>query len=278
MRGMPRRAGRPATPDADALASRLALTIGVAMADERRRRGLTTRRLAEKARLSPASINALESGRRLSLDAYARVAVALGLPLEFVVERRPARPRADVVHAAMGEHQARRLQATGAQVAIDHPYQHYQFAGRADVLAWRTDRAALLHIENRTRFPDLQQMAGSYNAKRQYLARVVAEQLGVDRFLSQTHVLVCLWSAETMRSVREKQASFRSLCPDGTEPWQAWLDGRPPAAGSASTLVFFDPFARGRRRGWVGLEDGLAGVRPRMRGYAEAARRLNGRP
>lgn len=247
------------------------------MANERRRRGLTTRRLAEKARLSAASINALEAGRRLSLDAYARVAVALGLPLEFVLDRPPARPRSDVVHAAMGERQARRLQATGAKVAIDHPYQHYQFAGRADVLAWRADTAALLHIENRTRFPDLQQAAGSYNAKRQYLARVVAEQLGLPRFESQTHVMVCLWSAETLRSVRERQASFRSLCPDGPESWQAWLAGCPPLAGASSTLVFFDPFASPRRREWVGLDEGLGGVRPRVRGYAEAARRLNGR-
>lgn len=189
------------------------------MADERRRRGLTTRRLAEKTRLSEASIDAFEAGRRLSLDAYARVAVALALPLEPVVDRPSARPRSDVVHAAMGERQARRLQATGAKVAIDHPYQHYQFAGRADVLAWRADSAAPLHIENRTRLPDLQPAAGSYSAKRQYLARVVAEQFGLPRFESQAHVMGCLWSAETLRSVRQRQASFRSLSLDGTESW-----------------------------------------------------------
>lgn len=273
---MPRRAGQRPTPAADALARRLALTIGMTMGDERRRRGLTTRQLADRARLSPASINALEAGRRLSLDAYARVAVALGLPLEFVADRRRPRERTDLVHAAMGELEVRGLRATGVTVAIDHPYQHFQFAGRADVLATTSDPAAMLHVENRTRFPDFQQAAGSYNAKRQYLARVVAEQLGIDRFRSQTHVMVCLWSAEVIRSLRERQASFKSLCPDGTDRWEAWLAGIPPPGGNSSTLVLLDPFATGRRRAWIGLDEGLGGARPRIRGYAEAAKRLSG--
>lgn len=272
---MPRRAGQPATRAADALASRLALSLGTALGDERRRRGIGTRQLAAKARLSPASINALEAGRRLSLDAYARVAVALGVPLDLVVDRRRTRAATDLVHAALGEYEARRLRATGVHVAIDHPYQHYQFAGRADVLAWSEQPAAMLHIENRTRFPDLQQAAGSYNAKRQYLARVVAEQLGIGPFSSQTHVMVCLWSAEVMRSLRERQASFRALCPDGITSWEAWLSGRPPIEGVSSSLVLLDPFAKGRRAAWVGLDDALRGTRPRIRGYPEAARRLS---
>jgi hypothetical protein len=44
--------------------------------------------------------------------------------------------------------------------------QFYQFAGRADVVAWNVEERALLHIEIRTRFPDLQEMAGSTSVSR----------------------------------------------------------------------------------------------------------------
>jgi transcriptional regulator with XRE-family HTH domain len=250
----------------------------MAFAEERRRRGLTARQLAERARLSPSSINALEAGRRLSLDGYARVAVALGMPLEWAIGRQqpPRRERTDLVHAFMGETEAGLLQGLGYDVAIDHPYQHFQFAGRADVVAWSVERSAMLHIENRTRFPNLQEAAGSFNAKRQYLARVMASQLGLRRFRTQDHVMVGLWSGEVMRAVRTKPATFAALCPDGTEAWESWLRGAPHEGTSTSAFILLDPFARGRQRGWLGLEAVMRGARPRMRGYADAARRVVG--
>jgi hypothetical protein len=174
----------------------------------------------------------------------------------------------------MGEFEAVRLRTVEAQVSIDHPYQHYQFAGRADVLAWTRDPPALLHIENRTRFPDLQEAAGSFNAKRQYLGRVVARQLEVQGFVSEAHVVAALWSSEVLRALRATPASFQALCPDGPSAWEAWLRGEVPRAGRTSALVLLDPFARGRQRAWLGLEAALDGARPRMRGYADAATRL----
>ncbi len=174
----------------------------------------------------------------------------------------------------MGEVEARWLAAHGYQLAIDHPYQHYQFAGRADVLAWTRQPLALLHIENRTRFPDLQQAVGSYNAKRQYLARTLAQQLGIPGFASETHVMVGLWSAEVIHSVRLRATTFRAICPDHEERLQAWLGGAPPPRGRSSSLLLLDPFAEGRRAPMVGLERVLSGVRPRIRGYREAADRL----
>ena len=162
----------------------------------------------------------------------------------------------------------------GYRVAIDHPYQHYQFAGRADVLAWAEDLPALLHIENRTRFPDLQQAAGSYNTKREYLARVVAKQIGITRFTSETHVVVGLWSAEVLHSIRLRRATFRALCPDSGDRFSGWLSGDPPVGARSSSLVLLDPFATGRQAATIELERVLAGVRPRVRGYREAAERL----
>jgi transcriptional regulator with XRE-family HTH domain len=249
----------------------------MAVTDERRRRALTTRDVAGRARVSLASVSAVEAGRRASLDVYARVATALGLDLALQVgARRGERIRAgqDLVHAAMGEVEAKLIDGHGYQVAIDHPYQHYQFAGRADLLAWSASRRALLHIENRTRFPNLQDSAGSFNAKCQYLAPVLARQMDLAPFRSQTHVIVALWSSEVIHAIRLRPRSFRVLCPDPHAAFLDWLAGDPPSGGFTRTLVLLDPFATGRQRVWVGLDAVTNGVRARVSGYAEAASRL----
>jgi transcriptional regulator with XRE-family HTH domain len=274
----PPSAVQPATPSAAALANRIASAIGLAVLEERRRRGWTTRDVAQRARVAASTVSSVEARRRASLDVYARLAVALGLQMQVVLDvggsSRPQREGADLVHAAMGELWAELLAGCGYEVAIDQPYQHYQFAGRADVLAWTSDPACLLHIENRTRFPDLQQAAGSYNAKREFLAPVVARQIGIKSFKTVSHVMVGLWSAEVIHSIRTRRATFRALCPDDEAPFAAWLAGKPPVGVSTSSLVLLDPFTRKRSARIVGLARVLDGVRPRVRGYREAAGRL----
>jgi transcriptional regulator with XRE-family HTH domain len=277
---MPPRSVQRSSPAATALASRVATKIGTAVLDERRRRAWTTRDLAERAHVSASTVNLVEAGRRVSLDMYARVATALGLSMDVDISSRRRRGRrrdGDLVHAAMGEDEARLLSVFDCRVAIDYPYQHYQFAGRADVLAWSEPDRALLHIENRTRFPDLQDAAGSFNAKCEYLAAVVARQAGLKPFRSEVHVIVALWSAEVLHTLRLRQATFRALCPDADTAFQGWLRGEPPSTGTSRTLLLFDPFATGRQRRFLGLEAGIAGAKPRVRGYAEAAARLNAR-
>jgi transcriptional regulator with XRE-family HTH domain len=273
----PRSAVREPAPAAEALAERVSQAIAVAVQEERRRRRLSVRQLATRARVSPATVTNVEAARRASLDVHARLAVALGLSLDVSLQsghRRRPRETTDLVHAAMGELEARLLRPRGYEVAVDHPYQHYQFAGRADLVAWTMAPATLLHIENRTRFPDLQQVAGSYNAKRQFLAATLARQVGLRRFGSETHVMVALWSAEVIHSIRLRSATFSVLCPDADDRLRAWLSGTPPPTGTSSSLVLLDPFALRHGQGIVGLERVLAGVRPRMRDYRDAAERL----
>ena len=256
---------------------RVSVAVGNAVREERHRRGWSMTELAARARLSVVTISGVEAGRTTSIDTCARLAVALGMSLDVALgsrSRRAEHPATDYVHAAMGEVEAALLQRHGLDVSIDHPYQHYQFAGRADVLAWTLDPPALLHIENRTRFPDLQAAAGSYNAKRRYLARTVAQELGISSFRSQTPVMVGLWSAEVIHVVRLRRASFQALCPQAADRFVAWSQGRPPARGSSSSFVLLDPLASGRQARTVGLERVLDGVRPRHRGYADVAERL----
>jgi hypothetical protein len=210
----------------------------------------------------------------------AALAAPLGLRVEMdlVPGRRAfgtSRTIEDVVHAAMGELEAGHLKRLGYAVAIDDPYQHRQFAGRADVVAWSREPAALLHIENRTRFPNIQEAAGAWNAKHAYLAPVIAERLGVRRFRSVTHVMACLWSAEVLHALRIRAATFRSLCPDPSDAFDEWWRGTSTAAGTSTTLILLDPFASGRQKRWIDLEVALSSARPMISGYAEAAQRLD---
>jgi transcriptional regulator with XRE-family HTH domain len=267
--------GRQGAKEAAALAGH----VGDRIRSERRRRRWTIRELARRAGLSPSLIGWLEAGNAGSLAAYAAVGRALGLraELDLVDPRRRGVVRdADPVHAAMGEALARGLARTDREIALDEPYQHYQFAGRGDVVAWSVGDRALLHVENRTRFPNLQEAFGSYNAKRRWLAASVADRVGLHAgFESVTHAIVALWSSEVLHSIRMREASFRAVCPDGSDAFERWWYGRPPLPGANSTLVVFDPIGGGRsdRRRFVGLDEALR-VRGRYTDYVDAASRL----
>jgi hypothetical protein len=244
---------------------------------------LTLRALAERAGVSISIVQELESGEPASLETYARVTTALGLRPELLAldPRQQRRAGAggeggqDVVHAAMGELEAGRLRGLGFGVGMDEPYQHYQFAGRADVVAWDLDRRALLHIENRTAFPNVQDALGSYAAKRSYLAGVLADRFEIRRgWLTVSHCIAALWSAEVMHQLRIRAESFRSACPDPPVDFAAWWAGRQAGSAVSSAFVLLDPalyVAEERRFG--SLDDALR-VRPRYRDYANAAERL----
>lgn len=264
------------------IASGMASHAGIIITDARRGRRWTLRELAARASISLSMLHAVEHGAPASLATYAAISAALGLEahLDLIDPRRraPTARAEDPVHAAMGEVLAARLAGHGFAVAIDEPYQHYQFAGRADLIAWDLATRSLLHIENRTRFPNIQESIGSYNAKRRYLPAVMAERLGVRRgFVHVTNVMVGLWSSEVLHAVRIRSETFRATCPDDDADLRRWLAGEQIATtGSTSAFVVFDPIAASsRRRDIVGLAQALAAsTRPRYAGYAGATEAL----
>lgn len=261
---------------------RLATRMGVAINDERRRRRMTIRTLATKAAVSSGTIHKIENGARASVEMYVRVARALDRTFECQLVDPKARPDAtredaDLVHAAMGELEVAALRSHGTQTGLDEPWQHYHFAGRADVLGWDTARGALMRIENRTRFPDVQDSIGRFKNEQRYLATALWRPLGFERLPgTQLHVMVGLWSAEVLRVLRQRPETFRSTFPDPPDAFFAWMAGALPTSGG-STFVLLDPLATGKQRRFIGLEDALGGARPRVRGYADAAARLRAR-
>jgi len=109
--------------------TRVALTTGLAVHDERVRRRMTLAQLAERSGVAVTTIHDVESGRVGSLETYARLADALRLRAEFQLvdpRRRELSGRpVDPVHAAMGEAEAAHLRARGFNVGMDEPFQHY---------------------------------------------------------------------------------------------------------------------------------------------------------
>ncbi|HEX7491514.1 MAG TPA: hypothetical protein VF337_07400 [Candidatus Limnocylindrales bacterium] len=158
---------------------------------------------------------------------------------------------------------------------MDEPFQHYQFSGRADVVAWSAESSALLHIENKSQIPDIQACFGSFNAKRAYLVSELAARAGgVTRWRSETLVVAALWSAEVLHAIRIHKASFASVCPDPADAFEAWWRATPPGTGLHRILILFDP-AEGRRsdrRRWLSLHE-LESARPRYLDYADAVDR-----
>jgi transcriptional regulator with XRE-family HTH domain len=254
---------------------RLAVRLGEAVRHERTQRRMTLRELADRAGISIATVCLVESGRPSRLETYARLSTALALRLDVSMldpRRRPAGGHSvDLVHAAMGELEAARLRRFGLRVSLDEPYQHYQFAGRVDVLAWSVERRALLHLENRTRFPNIQEALGSFNAKRAFLGGSVSTRLGIAQWRTETHVLVVAWTAEALHAIRLHEATFRSTGTDGVVGFAAWWSGAPPEVGIRSEVVVLDPApATNRRAHWIDL-DGAILARPRHRDYRTLA-------
>lgn len=257
-----------------------AVYIGIVIADARRARGWPLRELSARAGISVGGLHAIEHGRPASLETYAAIGGALNreLRVDLIDPRRraPAARPEDPVHASMGEAIASRLARYGHVVAIDEPYQHYQFAGRADVLAWDADARHLLHVENRTRFPNIQEAIGSFNAKRRYLPGVIAERLGRGSrgFVSVTHVIAALWSSEAIHALRLHPATFAAVCPDPPDAFESWWRGGAlaPRSGVSSTLVLDPAAPTARHRSWTPL---TTATRPRYRGYADAAAALS---
>jgi hypothetical protein len=190
-------------------------------------------------------------------------------------------PAADVdpVHAALGEIEAGHFGRPGVEVRLDEPYQHYQFSGRADMLVMDPTGPDLLHMENKTGFPDIQGFLGTWNAKRAYLATEIAQRFEISnrRWRSVTHVVVALWSSDVLHTLRLRTETFRTACPHPSVAFAAWWHGTTPAPGVTSSLVVLDPLdgTRSTRRRWIDLEAAVdRSTDPRYRGYADALNAL----
>jgi transcriptional regulator with XRE-family HTH domain len=298
----PDTADLPPSPTVESEVERLATLIGARIRDRRRHMGWSIREVATRAGVANTTVQKVETGARGSLEMYVRLAEVLDATLEVDLRTRPtegSRPidaadetgshltaptshagsgEGDLVHAVMGEQFIGLLAPHGFRCGVDEPWRQYQYAGRADVTAWDLLRRALLHAENRTGFPDIQDSVGRFNGKRAYLAASSWERMGMaGPPRVETHVMVALWSAEVLDAIRAYPGTFRAVCPDPPDAFLAWLAGKPPTTGVTSSLVLFDPFEMRARERFASLEVALRSAKPRVSGYAAAAEMLRAR-
>jgi transcriptional regulator with XRE-family HTH domain len=275
----PFRTVRPATPAVLARVTALCAALGAQVRAGRERCRWTIARLATEAGVSRSLVYLVERGEPTTIETYARLGSALGLPLEANLEDPRTgtytRRAEDPVHAAIVETLAARYAGQGRIVAADEPFHHYQFAGRADVTAVDPAGPDLIHHEVKTAIPNVGELAGAWNVKRQYLVGSVAQRHGFrGGFRTVTHVLTVALTAECLHILRLREATIRSLGPDAPDAFADWWDGtRPEAAGVTSTVVVLDPISRPRAPTWAPIDD-LGEVRPRHRDYAGLLREL----
>ena len=222
----------------------------------------------------------VERGDPTTIETCARFGTALGMRLEASLQdphekARPGRAE-DPVHAAIVEGLVARYETQGRLVGADEPFQHFQFAGRADVTAVDTAGPDLLHHEVKTAIVNVGELAGAWNVKRQYLARALADRYAIrGGFRAVTHVLTIAWTADCLRVLRLREATLRSLGPDVPGPFARWWDGgRPEAPATTSIVIVLDPLERPRAPAWAPLQD-LGALRPRHRSYADLLHELH---
>jgi transcriptional regulator with XRE-family HTH domain len=109
---------------------RAPLMLGQAVRDDRVRRRLTVREMADAPGPGRGTVSDIETGHVGSLETYARLAESLPLRAEFDLvdpRRRQPLPRraADPIHAAMGEAQAAQLREVGLEVGHE-PFRHHK--------------------------------------------------------------------------------------------------------------------------------------------------------
>jgi transcriptional regulator with XRE-family HTH domain len=117
--------------------------------------------VAERAGVSQQTVSRIECGRfgRISIDAYCRVAEAIGAGVRLTPQWRGAKldRLLDRRHALLQNEVARLLTASGWQVAAEKSFNQFGDRGSVDVLAWRQEARALLLIEIKTEIGNLEE-------------------------------------------------------------------------------------------------------------------------
>ena len=234
------------------------LEIGRLLRMLRIRRGWRLQDVADRCRLSSATIGRTELGSIATLSVIRAHAAVLGIRVEWRVVGRGADVARllDEEHAAIVEAVAASAVGAGWQVEAESSYSEYGERGRVDLLAFDLGMKILAVVEVKTELADLQELFGSLSVKAR-LAPVLGRRKGwqASRVVS---VLAVAATAANRSTVRAHPALFSRFESRGLR------DRGLPASGREWVLLWVRASAAGRRR-WLagrrrvrrGIESGV---------------------
>jgi transcriptional regulator with XRE-family HTH domain len=177
----------------------------------RRRAGWRQVDLAAHAGTSREMVSRIERGRieGLTLRSLDTIAATLGGSLYIEVRWRGEQldRLMDAAHAAVQEMAVGHLREVSWRVEVEVSFNWYGERGRVDAVAFHSDTRALLVVEVKVRFGDIQDTLGKLDVKTR-LGRQLARQLG---WPEPARVIPCLVVADgrtARRTVAEHQALF----------------------------------------------------------------------
>ena len=199
--------------------------LGSAFRAARLHLGLPQRDLAERAGLHRTTIGRIEHGRLegVTLGTLERVGRVLEIRLDLNARWRGGELARliDAGHARLHELVARRLQATGWEVAPEASFSVFGERGAIDILAWHAPSRSLLVIELKTVLVEVGALMGGLDRKRR-LAPTVAAERGWRPLRVGTWV-VLTDTRTNRRRVAAVAAALRAAFPDDGRTMRRWL-------------------------------------------------------
>lgn len=227
---MPTRLRTRLALDAERANRQQLVRLGEDVRDARLRRRLTQAQLGDRVGIGQSTVSDLERGHGggLTLDAWQRVALALGVPLRVQLQRDPREEPQDAGHLAMQELVIRLGRVAGYHARIELPTRPAQPWRSVDV-ALCDDRARrLLVTECWNTIGDVGAAMRTSNRK-----RAEAEEVATARWGPMDHDVHLVWVVRATRRnrelIRRYPQVFSAACPGSSSAWvRALTTGAPP--------------------------------------------------
>jgi transcriptional regulator with XRE-family HTH domain len=228
---MPTRIRTQVSMDAEQANREQLARLGADVREARQRRHLTQRRLGTRVGLSQSAISRAERGLGggLTLDAWQRIALALGVTLRVTLQRDPLAETADAGHLAMQELLLRHGRVGGYRGLAELPTKPQEPWRSIDVALLDDRRRRLVVAECWNTIGDIGAAARASNRK-----QAEAEALAAARWGDQAHVVGLVWvvraTARNRALVARYPEVFAARFPGSSAAWVRALTagGEPP--------------------------------------------------
>lgn len=188
--------------------------------------GLRQEDLSAMSGVSQSSVSRVERGiaETMSVADLDRIAQALNVRLSLDAWWRGGdlARLMDAGHAAIVEYVVGLLRAAGWQVIVEYTFNVFGERGSVDIVAWHAERRALLLVEVKSRFTDLQEMLATFARKLRLVPPLLAESEGW-RPAVVGRLIVAPGTTANRRVVAAHPSTFDATFPLRSHDARRWL-------------------------------------------------------